>query len=72
MLDGEWIFVDVTWLSNNIYNEDGYHKAEYFDNVYFDMSLEVMSYEHRIDLVDYRDFKSSVNAFDEETGRWLK
>lgn len=72
MLDGEWIFVDVTWLSNNIYNENGYHKAEYFDDVYFDMSLEVMSYEHRIDIVDYRDFKSSVNAFDEETGRWLK
>lgn len=72
IIDGEWIFVDVTWLSNNKYDEYGYHKAEDFDDVYFDMSLEVMSYEHRIDLVDYRNFKSSVNAFDEETGRWLK
>ena len=68
-LDGEWVFVDVTWLSNNMYDEDGYHKSDSFDNIYFDMSLEYMSYEHRIDLVDHRDFKSSVNAFD-ENGRW--
>lgn len=68
-LDGEWVFVDVTWLSNNMYDEDGYHKSDSFDNIYFDMGLEYMSYEHRIDLVDYRDFKSSVNAFD-ENGRW--
>ncbi|MCM1328331.1 MAG: hypothetical protein NC253_02725 [Ruminococcus sp.] len=69
---GEWVFVDVTWLSNNIYDEEGYHKADSFDDVYFGMSLERTSYEHRVDLVDYRDFKSSVNAFDEKTGRWLK
>lgn len=69
--DGEWVFVDVTWLSNNKYDEDGYHKADDFDDMYFDISLERMSYEHRIDLVDYRDFKSSVNAFN-ENGRWAK
>lgn len=68
-LDGKWVFVDVTWLSNNKYDEDGYHKEESFDDMYFDISLERMSYEHRIDLVDYRDFKSSVNAFG-ENGRW--
>lgn len=68
-LDGEWVFIDVTWLSNNNYDEDGYHKSDSFDDMYFDMSLERMSYEHRIDLADYRDFKSSVNAFD-ENGRW--
>lgn len=68
-IDGEWVFVDVAWLSNNKYDEDGYHKSHSFDNIYFDMSLERMSYEHRIDLVDYRDFKSSVNAFD-KNGRW--
>lgn len=72
MLGGEWVFADVTWLSNNLYDEEGFHKAEDFDDKYFGMSLEFMSYEHRIDLVDYRNFKSSVNAFDEKTGRWLK
>ena len=70
-LDGKWVFVDVTWLSNNNYDEDGYHKSDSFDNVYFDISFERMSYEHRIDLVDYRNFKASVNAFD-ENGRWAE
>ena len=61
--DGEWMYVDTTWLSNNSYTaKDGYVKADDFDDQYFDMSFEYMSYEHRIDLVDYRDFKSSVNA----------
>ena len=60
--DGEWMYVDTTWLSNNSYTaEEGYVKADDFDDQYFDMSFEYMSYEHRIDLVDYRDFKSSVN-----------
>ena len=63
IIDGEWVFVDTTWLSNNIYlEEEGYQKYESFDDQYFDMSFEYMSYEHRIDLNDYRDFKSSVNA----------
>ena len=60
--DGEWMYVDTTWLSNNSYTaEDGYVKADDFDDEYFDMSFEYMSYEHKIELVDYRDFKSSVN-----------
>lgn len=70
-LDGKWVFIDVTWLSNNKYDNDGYHKSEGFDDMYFDISLERMSYEHRIDLVDYRNFRSSVNAFD-ENGRWAE
>ena len=70
-LDGEWVFVDTAWLSNNKYTNNGYQKSNSFDNIYFGMSLELMSYEHRIDLVDYRNFKSSVNAFD-ENGRWAE
>lgn len=70
-LDGKWIFVDTAWLSNNKYTEKGYQKSSGFDDIYFGMSLELMSYEHRIDLVDYRNFKSSVNAFD-ENGRWAE
>ena len=70
-LDGEWVFVDTAWLSNNKYTENGYQKSGGFDDIYFGMGIELMSYEHRIDLVDYRDFKSSVNAFD-ENGRWAE
>lgn len=62
LVDGEWIHVDVTWLSNNSYTEDGYEKVDSTEDNYFDMSFEEMSYEHRIDIIDYRDFKSSVNV----------
>lgn len=62
LIDNEWIFVDTTWLSNNKYTENGYEKASDFDEPYLVMSLEKMSYEHRIDIVDYRNFKTSVNA----------
>ncbi len=62
LIDNEWIFVDITWLSNNEYTENGYDKSDDFDDKYFDMSLEAMSYEHRIDIIDYRNFKTSINA----------
>ncbi len=65
LIDNEWIFVDTTWMSNNAYIESGYEKSDDFDNQYFDMTLEEMSYEHRIDIIDYRNFKSSINVFDE-------
>lgn len=68
--DYEWMYVDTTWLSNNSYTaEDGYVKADDFDDQYFDMSFEYMSYEHRIDLADYRDFKSSVNFLKNKTSK---
>ncbi len=62
LIDDEWFFIDTTWLSNNKYTENGYEKADSFDDQYLIMSLEKMSYEHRIDIIDYRDFKSSINA----------
>lgn len=69
MIDGEWVFVDTTWISQNVYLGYATSRSEEFMDRYFDMSIELMSYEHRIDLVDHRDFAASVNAFD-ETGRW--
>lgn len=62
LIDNEWFFVDTTWLSNNNYTENGYEKSDVLDEKYLLMSLEKMSYEHRIDIVDYRNFKTSVNA----------
>lgn len=63
-IDNEWIFVDITWLSNNQYTTHGYIKDTSFDDKYFDMTLEEMSYEHRIDIIDYRNFKNSINSFE--------
>ena len=64
LIDGEWYFIDTTWISNNKYTENGYEKTNFFDDKYFYMSLEEMSYEHRIDIIDYRNFKTSINAFE--------
>lgn len=65
LLDGEWVFIDTTWLSNNSYTaKDGYVRSDTMDEQYFHMTFEYMSYEHRIDIADYRNFKSSVNVFE--------
>lgn len=61
LADGKWVYVDTTWISKNTYYNDEYHKADYFDDKYFDMSMEFMSFEHRIDLIDHRDFKNALD-----------
>lgn len=61
--DDGWFFCDVTWLSNNEYTQEGYKHSDTMDEPYAEMTFEFMSYEHRIDMADFRDFKSSVNAF---------
>ena len=65
LIDGNWIFVDTTWMSDNIYTENGYEKHDTIQEKYFDIPFEEMCYEHRIDLIDYRNFKSSINALKE-------
>ncbi len=65
-IDGEWLFIDTTWLSNNEYRGGEYIRSETMDTQYTDMDFEYMSYEHRIDLADYRDFSSSINYFEQE------
>lgn len=65
LLDGEWVFIDTTWLSNNSYTDEyGYVYSDTMDEAYVDMTLEYMSLEHRIDLADYRDFRFSVKVFE--------
>ncbi len=66
LLDGEWLFIDTAWLSNNEYRNGEYIRSETMDTEYTDMDFEHMSYEHRIDLADYRDFASSINYFEQE------
>lgn len=62
MADGKWVYVDTTWMSGNAYYENGYSHVDLINENYFDMTFEEMSHEHRIDLVDHRDFKSAINA----------
>ena len=64
MVDGEWIFVDTTWMSGNDYTENGYEQLDDLKEQYFDISFEEMSFEHRIDIIDYRNFKMSIRALE--------
>ncbi len=64
MIDDEWIFVDTTWMSENEFTEDGYIKSEILNEEYFDTPFNEMCYEHRIDIIDYRNFKNSIRVFD--------
>jgi len=66
MLDGEWLFIDTTWLSNNMYSGGEYVYSETMDTEYTDMDFEQMSYMHRIDLADYRDFAALLNYYERE------
>lgn len=66
LLDGKWLFIDTAWLSNNKYSGGEYIRSDTLDKKYTDMDFEFMSYEHRIDLADYRDFASSINYFEQE------
>lgn len=51
-VDGRWIILDTTWNSGNIY-ENGTFKEEDMQYTYFDPTLEVFSYTHKI--MDIRD-----------------
>ncbi|MGN1411564.1 MAG: transglutaminase domain-containing protein [Oscillospiraceae bacterium] len=61
-----WIFVDCTWDSNNDYSEDGFTYGNVND-IYFDMSMEKMSMNHKIKIIDHRDFFDAINYFQDKS-----
>lgn len=64
--ENRWVFIDCTWDSNNDYFEDGF----YYDNStrkYFDMSMEKMSINHKIKIIDHRNFFDAINYFSTDT-----
>ncbi len=46
-VDGEWIIVDVTWDTQNRYSGGEYEEADGL-NTYFDIPIEIFSFDHRI------------------------
>lgn len=55
VIDGKWIYVDVTWCSKNYVENNEYcnNKPEEF---YGEMTYDFMCYKHRIDKTDFRNF----------------
>lgn len=59
-INDEWLFIDTTWCSNNTYDKHGYNQISFLNTNYSVMSMDIMSYDHRIDRVDYRNFKETL------------
>lgn len=55
-VDDRWVFVDITWLSANSYKEETFLTGKFAHFKYFDMDFEFMCTEHRIDVMEYRNF----------------
>lgn len=60
--ENRWIFIDCTWDSNNDYDTNGFTYAD-SKRQYFDMSMEEMSVNHKIKIIDHRDFFDAINYF---------
>lgn len=64
--ENRWVFIDCTWDSNNDYFKDGFYYDDSI-NKYFDMSMEFMSTNHKIKIIDHRDFFDAINYFSTDT-----
>lgn len=64
-IENRWVFIDCTWDCQNHYYESGYIYND-FVSTYFNMSERKMSLDHKIKIVDYRNFFDAINYFDKE------
>ncbi|HHX57478.1 MAG TPA: transglutaminase domain-containing protein, partial [Clostridiales bacterium] len=64
--ESRWVYVDNTWNSNNSYKNG---KFNYYAGTtrFFDISLELLSIEHKARIVDYRNFFEALTLYEEET-----
>lgn len=64
--ENRWVYVDPTWNSNNAYRNG---KFNYYASTtrYFDISLELLSIEHKARIVDYRNFFEALTIYEDKT-----
>ncbi len=64
--ESRWVYVDNTWNSNNSYKNG---KFNYYAGTkrFFDISLELLSIEHKARIVDYRNFFEALTLYEVET-----
>lgn len=58
------IWIDITWMSTNRF-EERYYTGFSPRHMYFDMDMEFMSVEHRIDRVENRNFAATGKYLEE-------
>lgn len=56
IIDGEWVFCDTTWASQNAYENGAFFQKEPLSSFYYGADFAQMSIEHRIDIAEFRDF----------------
>lgn len=61
VIDGEWVFCDSTWASQNRFENGAFFKNDILTDYYFSFPFGEMSIEHRIDIADLRDFYGISN-----------
>lgn len=54
-LDGRLIWVDTVWDSSNTYNKSNYFASSQ-DMQYFDIDSTLLSHDHRVTRLEYRDY----------------
>lgn len=59
--DNTWYFVDTTWASENEYFNGEENHSDFIDEQYLMMDFYKMSYDHRIDIADHREFYDAYN-----------
>ena len=64
--ENRWVYVDDTWNSNNSYINGTF---KYYESTtrYFDISLELLSIEHKARIVDYRNFFEALSLYKDTT-----
>lgn len=68
-VNGRWILMDVTWDSDNIYENGEYQTAEAL-HTYFDSTLEFFSYTHRQSYNDEYNSSAMKIEFSDVAGHW--
>lgn len=68
-VNGRWILMDVTWDSDNVYENGGYRTSEAL-HTYFDSTLEFFSYTHRQSYHDEYDSSAMKIEFSDVAGHW--
>lgn len=68
--EGRWVYIDCTWDSNYIYNDNGFSYTSDINkyvNTYFDMSMEKMTENHKIRIINHWDFFSAIDYLNSTT-----
>lgn len=70
-VEGRWTLMDVTWDSDNVY-ENGAYQTSNVLHTYFDSTLEFFSYTHRQSYKDTYDSESIKIGFSDVAGHWAR